>query len=55
MAKAKRKSRATWLTIDLPSNGINYELFGGGGNFYAGLRERVIEALILTQRASQTL
>ena len=28
MAKAKRKSRATWLLIDLPSNGINYEQFG---------------------------
>ncbi len=28
MAKAKRKSRATWLLIDLPSNGVNYEQFG---------------------------
>ena len=28
MAKRKRKSRATWLLIDLPSNGINYEQFG---------------------------
>jgi hypothetical protein len=28
MAKAKRKSRARWLTIELPSNGINYERFG---------------------------
>ena len=28
MAKAKRKSRPTWLTIDLPSNGVNYEQCG---------------------------
>ena len=28
MAKAKRKSRPTWLLIDLPSNEIDYEQFG---------------------------
>ena len=28
MACKKRKSRATWLTIDLPSNGLNYDAFG---------------------------
>lgn len=28
MAKRKRKSRATWLMIDLPSNWIDYERFG---------------------------
>jgi len=28
MAKAKRKSRATWLTIELPSNDLDYEGFG---------------------------
>ena len=29
MTKRKRKSRATWLTIELPSNNLNYEDFGG--------------------------
>jgi hypothetical protein len=28
MSKCKRKSRATWLTIELPSNGLNYEQCG---------------------------